>query len=237
VIDAYSHLDLEHPNPIADMEERMHAAGVESALLVETWNGANRGVLEKMLNKGPVDLFRIALCYRKENVQSLRRFLDRGVLTGVRMSTADIASADEICGVIGQAGALLIAHAESGIGALCRAMARMRGGFPQVRIYIPHLGWPANKGEADVDWKPAIRELAAIPSLILGVSAVAHFSRLPFPHEDVREWTMEAVSLLPPSRIAVASDYPLFEKGRYAEYLSLARDWVMSIHPDWSFAF
>jgi hypothetical protein len=30
---------------------------------------------------------------------------------------------------------------------------------------------------------------------------------------------------------------PLIEKVRYGDYMSLARDWVASIYPDWSFAF
>jgi len=237
LIDAYSHLDMEHPHPIADIAERMRTAGVMSALLVETWNGANRGILEEMLRNGPTNQFQIALCYRKEDAGPLLGFLPQGALAGVRMTTGDIAAADDICGEIGRAGALLIAHAESGIGALCRAIVRMRDRFPETRIYVPHLGWPASRQGEDADWQRAIRELSAIPSLIVGVSAIAHFSRRAFPHEDVREWALAAVSLLPPPRIAVASDYPLFEKDRYADYMSLARAWVTSIHPGWSFAF
>jgi hypothetical protein len=236
VVDAYIHLDMEHPDPIADIRDRMQTAGVASALLVETWNGANRGILEEMLHRGPADPFRIALCYRNANAEALRRFLGRGALAGVRMSTADIAAAGDICGEIGFAGALLIAHADSGIGALCRAIVRMRERFPGTRIYVPHLGWPAKADRADVDWQAEFRELSAIPSFILGVSAIAHFSSRPFPHEDVREWALFAVSQMPAVGIAVASDYPLFEKDRYAEYMSLAREWVTSIHPEWSFA-
>lgn len=236
MIDAYNHLDMEHPDPIGDLTVRMQSARASAALLVETWNGANRGLLEQVLRDSAADRFRIALCYRKENADSLCRLLDRGVLAGVRMSTVDIAAAGSICGEIGRAGALLVAHAESGIGALCRAVIRMHDRFPNTRVYVPHLGWPANADGGDVDWQPAIREFAAIPSLILGVSAIAHFSRLPFPHADVREWALAAIPQFPAPRITIGSDFPLFEKDRYSEYMSLARDWVTSIYPDWSFA-
>ena len=237
MIDAYSHLDMAHPDPIGDIGERMRSAGVTSALLVETWDGGNRALLEGLLRNGPVDRFRIALCYRPENADSLRQWLDRGALTGVRMSTKHIAEAGDVCGEIGRAGALLIAHAESGVGALRRAIEQMRDRFPDAQIYVPHLGWPAHEGAPVADWLPAIQELAAIPSLILGISAIAHFSRRPFPHDDVREWALAAISQMPAARLAIASDYPLFEKGRYSEYMSLAREWVTSIHPGWSFAF
>lgn len=233
MIDAYSHLDMAHADPLRDIAQRMNTAGVANALLVETWDGANRALLEGLRENGPVDRFRIALCYRPENADSLRRWLDRGALTGVRMSTKHIGEAADVCGEIGDAGALLIAHAESGVAALRQAIARMRKRFPQTRIYVPHLGWPAEAG----DWTRAIGEFAAIPSLILGISAIAHFSRRPFPHDDVREWALAAISRMPAARIAIASDYPLFEKDRYSEYMSLARDWVTSIHPGWSFAF
>ena len=236
MIDAYSHLDMSHKDPLRDIAQRMDTAGVTSALLVETWDGANRALLEGLLRNGGADRFRIALCYRQEDVDSLCWWLDRGALTGVRMSTKHIAAAGDICEAIGRAGALLIAHAESGIGALRRAIVQMRVRFPNTRIYVPHLGWPEAGAAAD-DWERAIQELAAIPSLILGISAIAHFSRRPFPHADVRDWALAAISQMPAARIAVASDYPLFEKDRYSEYMSLAREWVTSIHPGWSFAF
>lgn len=237
MVDAYCHLDMGHPDPIGDLAGRMLTAGVASALLVETWDGANRALLEGLLRNGPADRLRIALCYRPEKADSLRQWLDRGALTGVRMSTKHIAEAADVCGEIGGAGALLIAHAESGVGALREAIARMRNRFPQTRIYVPHLGWPPEAGAAAADWDRAIREFAAIPSLLLGISAIAHFSRRPFPHDDVRVRALAAISRMPATRLAIASDYPLFEKDRYSEYMSLARDWVTSIHPGWSFAF
>ncbi len=52
-MDAYCHLDMAQQvtprSPIEDIERRMAAARVSSALLVETWDGRNRQLLENVL--------------------------------------------------------------------------------------------------------------------------------------------------------------------------------------------
>src|SRR5260370_14666233 len=64
MIDAYCHLDMEQESPIADIERHMATAAVSSALLVETWDGRNRPLLEDLLGRGPTDKFSVALCSR-----------------------------------------------------------------------------------------------------------------------------------------------------------------------------
>ena len=58
--DAYCHLDMDAESPIADIEQRMLAANVSNAFLVETWDGRNRRMLAE------TDKFSVALCYRQE---------------------------------------------------------------------------------------------------------------------------------------------------------------------------
>src|SRR5260370_42405942 len=100
------------------------------------------------------------------------------------MSTEDLARDADFCRDLGDGGTSLIAHAEAGVGALCRELTRLRGGIADLRIYIPYLGWPTRDGKADANWESALTDFAAFPNLIVGVSAIAHFSDQPFPHHD-----------------------------------------------------
>ncbi|MCU1258997.1 MAG: hypothetical protein JWO80_1882 [Bryobacterales bacterium] len=234
-MDAYSHLDMEQANPIADIEERMRAAAVTSALLVETWDGRNRPVLENVLRAGDREKFSVALCYRKERSIELLRMARAGELPGIRMSTTDMHLDEDFCRNIRNCGSMLIAHAEAGIGALCHEVTRLCGRLPWIRIYVPHLGWPMKDGVADPDWEASMRDFAALPSVVAGISAIAHFSSCPFPHDDVKDIALQLISQIPPQRIAIGSDFPLFEKERYGGYMALARNWVTSLHPEWSF--
>jgi predicted TIM-barrel fold metal-dependent hydrolase len=231
MIDAYCHLDMEQESPIADIERRMATAAVSSALLVETWDGRNRRLLEDFLGGASTDKFSVALCYRRE----LSPRLNESGLAGVRMSTQDIRRDSDFCREVYQSGKMLVTHAEAGVGPLCRELTLLYDGLPEIRAYVPHLGWPVRDGKADGNWAAAVKDFAAIPSLTIGVSAIAHFSSEPFPHHDVRDFALEMISQFPVSRIAIGSDYPLFEKERYASYISLARDWVTSIHSNWSY--
>jgi len=235
MIDAYCHLDMGQESPVADIERRMATAAVSSALLVETWDGRNRPLLEELLSDGPTDKFSVALCYRQERSAELRRLIQGNELAAVRMSTQDIHCDNDFCQEVYQSGKMLVTHAEMGVGPLCGELIRLYGRLPEIRAYVPHLAWPVMNGKADGDWGAAVRDFAAIPSLTVGVSAIAHFSSEPFPHNDVRDFALGMISQFPAPRIAIGSDYPLFEKERYAEYMSLARDWVTSIHSNWSY--
>jgi hypothetical protein len=223
VTDAYCHLDMDQESPIADMERWMSSANVSNAFLIETWDGRNRRVLDQ------TDKFSVALCYRQQCRGELLQSMETGGVTGIRMLTDDIRCNVDFCSEIAISGKTLIAHAEAGVGRLCRELMRLR----EMRIYVPHLGWPVAEGKPDRDWEGALKEFASMPSLTIGISAIAHFSTQPFPHDDVRDLALALISQFPPSRIAIGSDYPLFEKERYADYICLARDWVTSIHSDW----
>ena len=206
--DAYCHLDMDVESPVADIERRMLSANLSDAFLIETWDGRNRPAL-RQTNK-----FAVALCYRPECRGELLQLMEKGKLTGVRMSTEDIRLGKDFCGEIAASGTTLVAHAEAGIGPLCHELARCR----EMKVYVPHLGWPIREGRADGDWEPALNEFTSLPFLNIGISAIAHFSIQPFPHNDVRDLALGLISQFPASRVVIGSDYPLFEKDRYAAF-------------------
>ena len=221
--DAYCHLDMDTESPITDIEQRMSRAFVSHVFLIETWDGRNRRALKQ------TDKFSVALCYREECRGELLQLMETGALTGVRMSTGNIRRNKDFCREMAASGKTLVAHAEAGVGPLCRELM----GLEEMKVYVPHLGWPIREGKTDGDWEPALKEFALMRSLRIGISAIAHFSSRPFPHNDVCHLALRLISQFPASRIAIGSDYPLFEKERYADYLCLTRDWVRSIHPKW----
>jgi hypothetical protein len=225
---------MECESPISDMQARMRAAAVTRVLLVETWNGRNRSLLEAVSQSPDRDTFPVALCYRPERQRELNQLARAGRIVAIRISTADLPGHEGFWRGLPDCGTALIAHAESGIGPLAAQLVELHRRVPKLRLYVPHLGWPGRDGQADPDWPAAIATLAAVPTVTLGVSAIAHFSTRPYPHDDVRELALRVIASFPASRIVVGSDYPLFDKARYGDYLSLALDWVASVHPNWN---
>ncbi|HEX4810405.1 MAG TPA: amidohydrolase family protein [Bryobacteraceae bacterium] len=219
---------------MAEIEQRMSSAMVSRVLLVETWSGRNRRLLQDSLSRRQTSKFPVALCYRQETSCELRELILAGKLAAVRMATADMQRDWDFCRDISRSHAWLLAHAEDGIGPLSSEVTRLYESFPEVRFYVPHLAWPMRDGALDPAWEWAVKQLAQIPSVLAGISAIAHFSKQPFPHSDVRELALRFLSQFPASRIAIGSDYPLFEKERYADYIRLAHSWVTAVHPRWT---
>jgi hypothetical protein len=230
-MDAFAHLDMSAPDPIADLQSRMAGAGVRRALVVETWSGDNRRCLGKLANP-TLPEFRAALCYRPE--LDNRGFLAADRIAALRVKTTDLAPLEKVGDALQSSGKWLMVHAENGIGELTNELGNVARRFPTLKIYVPHLAWPRRDGVDDPDWDDAVAALSRIPGLVLGVSALAYFSREPFPHRDVEALAARAVKLFSPERLAVASDYPLFEKSLYGQYMQLAEDWVHATHPNWS---
>jgi hypothetical protein len=222
--DAYTHLDMSSADPIADLRGRLASAGLSGALVVETWDGANRTQLDRLRNDNDSRLNPI-YCFRGTDLP-----LD---IRAVRAKTTHLSESMEWLAAMQDSGKWLLVHAESGIGALTPLVIRAAALYPGLRIYVPHLAWPRRDGVDDPAWKGAIEALSQIPSVSIGVSAIAYFSRTPFPHEDVHALAAEAIALFGASRVLAGSDYPLFEKSAYAAYIDLARRWVLDVWPEW----
>ena len=237
MIDAYSHVDMDHKSPLDDIDSRRRGAGITKVLLVETWNGANRTLLESLLASSAGTPFSVVLCHRGGPASNLSSLLRTARLAGIRISARHVLPDDEVCRGIHETGKLLVAHADDGIGPLALNLERLLQALPGSRIYVPHLGWPIRNGEEDPAWRSAISNLASNSSVTFGISAISTFSALPFPHDDVAELAQWAIPQFSPARIVIGSDYPLLEKSRYPDYLSLARDWVAAVYPDWTCPF
>ena len=186
MMDAYTHLDLTCADPLADMQARMAQAGIDRALVVETWKGDNLPWLQKTM-ADPSPQFRVVLCFRPEQRQPSRADLRNDMAVGLRVRTGDLAHLAGLEVELEAAGKWLVPHAESGIGPLHKELLALRQRAPGLHIYLPHLGWPRRENIDDPEWEAAISELAAAGDMVVGISAIAHFSRSLFP---IRMWKL-----------------------------------------------
>jgi hypothetical protein len=225
MIDAYTHLDMGAAQPVGDLERRMKAAEIDRALIVETWSGDNRECLQQLM-ASPVPAFRIAPCFRPEQTESGAELLSLEVVGALRVKTADLHRLGPTANMLQSRRKWLLAHAESGIAALVGELLQLAASYPDLPIYLPHMGWPRQDKQDDDDWLPSILTLSKLPNIMVGVSAIAHFSRAVVPHDDVAPFAARLRAIFGPASLVAASDYPLFEKDRYAQYVQLARDWI-----------
>lgn len=233
MIDAYCHLDLTHNSAVQDIELQILHAGVSRVFLIETWNRQNRSILDNLLSIGDTERFPIALCYRaSQQLESLKLLKHVGI-SGIRMLTADICGDSGFAHELARSGKMLVAHSEAGIRKLTDNIRRFSDDHPLVPIYVPHLGWPIIQGKIDMDWPMSIKNLASLPTVTIGISAIAHFSQQPFPHADVYNLALELLSCFPPERVVIGTDYPLCAKDRYKDYIDLAREWITSVYSRW----
>jgi hypothetical protein len=211
----------------------MASAGVDRALVVETWSGDNFPCLERIVNS-PLPEFRVAPCFRPEVGLPSADLLSDDAVVALRVKTADLSRLGEVADSLESSKKWLVTHAEQGIAMLVNELISIRKGHPQLRLYVPHLGWPRREGLDDNDWGDSIAALSRISGVVVGVSAIAHFSREPFPHNDVGAFASRLLRLFPSECLAIGSDYPMFERNHYAEYMRLAIEWVSRTVDTWS---
>lgn len=224
MIDAYCHLDMSAAQPIADLGRRMDAASVDRALIIETWSGDNRLCLHQLIASSSAR-FRVAPCFRPEDPQSSSELLSKDMVRGLRVKTEDLNRLGAIAAMLQSMGKWLVPHAESGIGKLARELLQLADLHPQLRIYLPHMGWPRRDQQDDGDWLASISSLRKLPNIMAGISAMAHFSRDAFPHNDLAPFASHLLATFGRELLVPASDYPLFEKDKYTQYMQLASDW------------
>jgi predicted TIM-barrel fold metal-dependent hydrolase len=225
MIDAYCHLDMSAEQPITDLERRMDAAGIDHALIVETWSGDNRDCLQQLITSSSAR-FRIAPCFRPDEAQSGAEFLSSEIVRALRVRTADLHRLGSIATTLESTGKWLLLHAEFGISALTEELVRITAFHPGLFIYLPHMGWPRRDRKDEKGWRESVSILSRLPNLVVGISAIAHFSREAFPHKDVAPFAAHLLATFGRESLVAASDYPLFEKDRYAEYMQLASNWI-----------
>jgi predicted TIM-barrel fold metal-dependent hydrolase len=233
MIDAYTHLDITCADPIADMKARMEHAGIEGALAVETWKGDNLPWLQRMMAE-PSAQFRVVVCFRPDQRHPSQDVLQNDAVMGLRVRTTDLHQLQDVATRLETSGKWLVPHAENGIGPLRKELLALAGRAPDLRIYLPHLVWPRQNKIDTGEWEAAVSELHEIPGTVVGISALAHFSREPFPHPDVEVFAARLIEIFGPASIVVASDYPMFEKTLYTRYMQLAQAWVRRADAKWS---
>jgi hypothetical protein len=176
----------------------------------------------------PSTRFRLAFCFRSNEAQSANKLLSREMVQALRVKTPDLPHLGEIAAELESTGKWLLPHAESGIRALTDELLQLTDLHPRLAIYLPHMGWPRRDGQDDDDWRESISMLSKLPNLVVGISAIAHFSRDAFPHDDVAIFAAHLLETFGTESLVAASDYPLFEGERYAQYIQLAGDWIAS---------
>lgn len=225
MIDAYTHLDMSLDDPLADLERRMDEAAINRALVVETWSMDNRRCLDQLVVSGS-SRFRVAFCFRPDEGPFSPSIFGPETVGGLRIRSTDLRAFRPFAEVLARSGKWLIPHSEEGIGALVHELLRLADDCPGLSIYLPHMGWPRRHKQDDQDWDKSVSALSALPHLVVGVSAIAHFSQAPFPHQDMRPAAMRLRELIRPGSLLAGSDYPLFDTGRYADYMKLANEWI-----------
>lgn len=227
MMDAYTHLDMSVQDPICDLERRMDTARVDRALIVETWGKDNRACLETLI-ASPVPRFRVALCFRPEEGEPSHKAFSQEMIAALRVKTADMQALGPLAKTLEARGKWLLPHSESGIRELTKELLSLTCRYPRLRIFLPHLGWPRRDRQDDESWRESIFKLASLSNVVVGVSAVAHFSQEAFPHKDMEPFAADLLEAFGSGSLVAGSDYPLFEKGRYAEYMKLAEEWIHS---------
>jgi len=225
MMDAYTHLDMSVQYPMDALDACMKDAGIDRALVVETWSGDNRACLDQLI-ASPLPQFRVALCFRPTDERSGPAIFAENSVGGIRVRTADLKAFRPLAAALESSQKWLIPHAEAGIGKLTSELLDLIRDFPQLRIFLPHMGWPRRDGQNEEDWYESVSRLGALPTVVAGVSAIAHFSHTPFPHEDVKPYAIRLREVFGPGSLFAASDYPLFETGKYADYMNLATEWI-----------
>jgi hypothetical protein len=224
MMDAYTHLDMNSPDPIEDLRLQMSSAKIDRALIVETWRKDNYVCLKHMI-ASPSPQFRIALCFRPEENLDLN-ILQREMVAALRVRTADIRHLGSLVDRLESSGKWLLAHAEAGIKALKDELLPLATLHPNLGIYLPHFGWPRRDKNDDKDWEDSVSELSRFPAVVVGISAIGHFSREPYPHKDIEPFAARLLDDFGADSVVTGSDYPLLERNSYAQYIRLAQLWI-----------
>lgn len=224
MVDGFAHLDLSTQDPVVDILSRMNAAAVPRTLLVERWDGRDRADLDSLPNR-QLCQFRLAFCFRRDS-RAAQATIEAPHVIGLRVRGSDLEVLGEVSSRLADLGKYLVVHSDDGIGPLTDRLVRILESRADLKVYVPHLGWPTADGREDPSWRTSIRRLAELPTVVVGVSAIPHFSRLDYPHEDVRDYCEALLDAVGSQRAVPASGYPLPDPTRYGDYLVLASSWI-----------
>jgi len=230
MIDAFVHLEMSAPDPLADLKARMREGGADRALVVETGAGDNRAVLDRILELRDPTL-PVIYMYRGQDLTPL---LKHDGFAGIRATSRMLEGNPGWLKALEASGRWLIPHAESGLAVLARQLREIVRERPRLKVCVPHLGWPRRSGRDDPDWPAAAEMLAGLERVVFGVSAMTAFTNEWFPHPSLRRLVEPALRSFGSARLVAATDYPYVDKANYPRYLALARQWIVDIWPGWT---
>lgn len=232
IIDAYAHCGREKYLPQERLETAHREAGVGGCLLVQHMGQFDNGYLAQIVASAPDRYKAIGLidAERTDGAAALDGLLcgaTHGVsFSGVRMTDAMLDAAPACLDLLNAYAATLCVHFPGGVDQQLPRLQRIAAEYPNVTIYVPHLGWPKIvDGRASRSWTRALERLATIGQTIVGLSAVDHFSRQPYPHRDIWPSIRQIVGIVGADRAVWASDFPLVLKHEtVSEYVRIFRE-------------
>ena len=233
MMDAYTHLDLSTPDPLADLRQRLREAGATRALAIETWDGLNRPHLDSILS-GEGTSLRAALCYRNQSPRELAELLRNPRLAALRWKASNVAGPSQALEALAQSGRWLLIHSDEGVAAMRRNLEIALNRQPGLKVFVPHFGWPRTGGVDDEGWQDAMQALSRHANVVAGLSAVEHFSREEFPHRDLYRLAARLLAWFGPDRIVAGTDYPNCARCNYGASLLLVHRWILEADPAWS---
>lgn len=228
IIDAYAHCSPGKYLPIEELEAASVAAGVHGTLLVQHEGEFDNRYLASIVARSPERYRAVGLIDTRCDTapRDLEGLLDGSTLgvslVGVRMTRPMLNQAPGCLDVLNQYRGTLVVHLPDGIDRHVEWMENLVRDYPEIAIYVPHLGWPVVDGRATPGWHVAMERLSRIERVVCGLSAIHHFSREVWPHDDVWPYVRHVIATMGTERTVWASDFPLLlEQETLDAYLPL----------------
>jgi len=222
LIDAYAHVSARKYKPAEILLRDMDGAGVGHAVIVQPLNDFDNSYLEEVGREQRGRFTCIALLDPTVSNPAgyIQDLICRRRFSGVRVD-ARCPGLDPFFSELAQLSAAVMLHLPDGIGAHIAEIERIARQWPNLRICLPHLGWPRDADGPTRDWADGLTRLSLFPNAAVVVSALYYFSRLSFPHEDTGPWIDHALACFGPERTMLGSDFPLLlEASGYADYFA-----------------
>jgi L-fuconolactonase len=231
LVDAYAHVSKRKYQPVEALLKEMKTANVVHAVIVQPLNDYDNSYLEMAIRRQADQFTGVAvLDMSASNAEMhIENLIVRQGFAGVRVDPRG-GGLDEFFSKLAELSSVVMLHLPDGIGANILTVDRIARKWPDLRICLPHLGWPHDAHGPTHDWADAINRLAQLPNTAVVVSALYYFSQQPFPHEDTWAWIDHAIECFGAERTMFGSDFPLLlQASSYANYFA---QWSQSIFAD-----
>ena len=220
-----------HRAPIEPFLAHMDAAGIDGAILVhpEPYQDDHRYV-EECLRHAPERLR--ATCLFDPNSpttpDALIRLCENPRFVALRIHAfrpdrlPDFGS-EELRLVWQTAGQLGLAIQLHGVPQHIPRFLPLIEQWPRTRVLIDHLGRP---GQGTPEEMTAVYRLAALPNVFMKFSGLAHASKGPFPHDDLKPFLAGMVDLFGPERVLWGDSYRGEPYGESARAVDVVLDFL-----------